>query len=266
MRPILFHLFGRPIPAFGVMVAAGMLAALFWSLFEARRAGLDPGLFVDAFWRVTLAGVLGARLLYCAVHREEWDDGGPLALIAVWRGGLVLYGGLALAIATGILFVRRRGAPVLRCFDVASPGIWLGVAIGRLGCWCVADDWGRPTDVAWAVRFEPLEGSRLDPRLFGVALHPTQLYDSLNGFIAFVVTAIVLRRARDPGRAAGTGLALYACGRFVVEAFRGDDVARGIYGPFSTSQWISFATAGVGVLVATLFSARARGPASGATG
>jgi phosphatidylglycerol:prolipoprotein diacylglycerol transferase len=88
----------------------------------------------------------------------------------------------------------------------------------------------------------------------------------LNGFVAFVITALVLRRARAPGRAAGAGLVSYSCGRFVVEHFRGDDVARGMYGPFSTSQWISFATALAGVLIATVFSARARGPASGAAG
>jgi len=266
MRPILFHLFGRPIPAFGVMVAAGMLAALFWTMLEARRARLDPALVADLFWRVTLAGVLGARLLYCAVHREEWSDGGPLALIAVWRGGLVLYGGLALAIAVGVVFVVRRGLPVLRWFDLSSPGIWLGVAIGRLGCFCVADDWGRPTDVAWAVRFPPLEGSRLDPGLIGVALHPTQLYDSLNGCCAFLVAALVLRRSARPGRAAGLALTSYSCGRFVVECFRGDDVARGIWGPLSTSQWISFVAAGAGVAVATLIRERARGPVSGAAG
>lgn len=266
MRPILFHLFGHPVAAFGVMVAAGMLAALFWTLLEARRAGLDPLLFVDLFWRVNLAGVLGARLLYCAVHREEWSDGGPLALIAVWRGGLVLFGGLALAIATGVVFVVRRRLPLLRCYDASSPGIWLGVAIGRLGCFCVADDWGRPTDVAWAVRFPPLPGSRLDPSLWNVALHPTQLYDSLNGFVAFLVAAIVVRLSSRPGRAAGVALTLYACGRFVVECFRGDDVARGLFGPLSTSQWLSIPAAACGIALATLVSERAPGPASGAAG
>lgn len=266
MRPILFHLFGRPVPAFGVMVAAGMVAALISALLEARRAGLDPHLFVELFWRVCLAGVLGARLLYCAVHPEEWSDGGPLALIAVWRGGLVLFGGLALAITTGVVFVLRRGLPVLRCFDVASPGIWLGVAIGRLGCFCVADDWGRPTEVAWAVRFPPLEGSRLDPALFGVALHPTQLYDSLNALVAFAAAALVARGSRRPGRAAGVGLASYSLGRFVVECFRGDDVARGIYGPLSTSQWLAFVGAGAGIAVATLIRERARARPSSAGG
>jgi phosphatidylglycerol:prolipoprotein diacylglycerol transferase len=120
--------------------------------------------------------------------------------------------------------------------------------------------------VAWAVRFPPLEGSRLDPGLFGVALHPTQLYDSLNALVAFAATALVARGSRRPGRAAGAGLVLYSCGRFVVECFRGDDVARGIYGPLSTSQWLAFAGAGAGVAVATLIRERARESASGAGG
>ena len=71
MRPILFHIAGHPIHSFGVMVALGFLAALGWTLLEARRVGRDPALFVDALWRVALGGVLGARLLYVAIHPEE---------------------------------------------------------------------------------------------------------------------------------------------------------------------------------------------------
>src|SRR5688572_9705827 len=97
MRPILFHILGRPIHAFGVMVALGFLAALGWTLLAARRIAretpgtpLVPTLFIDALWRVALGGVIGARLLYVAIHPEELrGPGGWLGLVAVWRGGLV---------------------------------------------------------------------------------------------------------------------------------------------------------------------------------
>jgi phosphatidylglycerol:prolipoprotein diacylglycerol transferase len=266
MRPILFELFGRPVHSFGVMVALAFLAAFFWARAEARRVGRDPSLFTDALWRVALGGVVGARLLYVAVHREELAPFG-LGAIAVWRGGLVWYGGLAGGLAAGLWYVKRRGAPLLATLDLAMPGVWLGLAIGRIGCWLVADDWGRPTDVPWAVRFAPKPGSLLDKDLFDVALHPTQLYDSFAAFVVFLVTALVLRRATTAGRASGVGLALYAAARIVVEVYRGDDVARGVFGPLSTSQWLSLPLIAAGLAIATRrVSARAPSPASGAGG
>lgn len=276
MRPILFELYGRPIHAFGSMVALAFLAALAWTVAEARRdrrdPRLEPGLFIDALWRVAIGGVLGARLLYVAIHPEELrGERGLLGLIAVWRGGLVWYGGLAGGLIAGLWFVARRKAPLLGALDLATPGIWLGLAIGRMGCFLVADDYGRPTDGPWGVRFPPLPGSLMDPRLFNVPLHPTQLYDALNALVVFLVAAIVLRRTGVPGRTSGVALALYAAGRFVVEHFRGDDAARGVFalaGPWalSTSQWLSLPLFAVGVTLAIGFSGRARSPASAGAG
>jgi phosphatidylglycerol:prolipoprotein diacylglycerol transferase len=279
MRPILFHVLGRPIHSFGVMVALGFLAALGWTLLEAKRLArespgtpLVPALFVDALWRVAIGGVLGARLLYVAIHPEELQrEGGWLGLVAIWRGGLVWYGGLAGGLVAGLLFVRSRRAPMVAALDLAMPGIWLGLAVGRMGCFLVGDDWGRPTDGPWGIRFPPAPGSMLDPRLIGVPLHPTQLYDALNAFVVFVVAAIVLRRSLAPGRATGVALALYAAGRFLVEHFRGDDVARGMFAPaglpeLSTSQWLSLPLFAIGVALAAGLTARARPPASAGAG
>jgi phosphatidylglycerol:prolipoprotein diacylglycerol transferase len=266
MRPILFHVFGTPVSSFGVMVAAGMLAGLFWTRLEARRAGLAPEFFLELFGRVMLAGILGARLLYCAIHPEEFREAGWLAPIAFWRGGLVFYGGLLAAVATGVFVVVRRRQPLRRCGDVAAPGVWLGLAIGRIGCFLVADDWGRPTGSWLGVRFPEVEGSRLDPALFHVPLHPTQLYDSLNGLLAFAVAAVALRRSRRAGVAAGLSLCSYSAGRFAVESVRGDDAARVLFGPLATSQWISLAVFAAGLAVATRFSASGPASASGAGG
>jgi phosphatidylglycerol:prolipoprotein diacylglycerol transferase len=272
MRPILFELFGWPIHSFGAMVGLGFLAALGWTLLEARRTGRDPQLYVDALWRVALGGVLGARLLYCAVHPEELRGRlGLFGLVAVWRGGLVWYGGLAGGLLVGLLFARARRAPLLSSLDLAAPGIFLGLAVGRIGCLLVADDWGRPTDGPWGVRFPPLPGSKLDPRLFGVPLHPTQLYDSLNAFVVFLVAAVVLRRSQRPGRTTGAALSLYALGRFLVEHFRGDDDARGLFalpglGELSTSQWLSLPLFLAGAALALRVSARARAGASAGAG
>jgi phosphatidylglycerol:prolipoprotein diacylglycerol transferase len=272
MRPILFEILGRPIHAFGVMVALAFLSALGWTLLEARRVGRDPTLFIDALWRVALGGVLGARLLYCAIHPEELHkDGGLIGLIAVWRGGLVWYGGLAGGLLAGLLFVRMRRQSLLAALDLATPGIWLGLAVGRMGCLLVGDDWGKPTDAPWGITFPAKAGSMLDPRLIGVPLHPTQLYDSMNAFCCFLVAAILLRRGARTGTATGVALAQYAVGRFIVEHFRGDDAARGMFAlggttALSTSQWLSLALFAIGVALAAVVNVRGRAPASAGAG
>ena len=80
-------------------------------------------------------------------------------------------------------------------------------------------------------------------------LHPSQIYLSLMNLVIFLVLVAIGRKRRYDGQVFAWGLILYAVGRFLVEMTRGDDVARGIYGAFSTSQWVSVGTFAVGIIM-----------------
>ena len=149
MHPILIQLGSLPIHTFGMMMGAGFLAGILYSLRQARRWGIDPEqIFNLSFW-IMLSGVLGSRINYIIVDlaqkgvRSEFYKS-PMQLFAIWNGGLVWYGGMILATFVVLYYARRYKMPVLRVFDVLAPGTFLGLAIGRFGCVSAGDDFGKP--------------------------------------------------------------------------------------------------------------------------
>lgn len=100
-----------------------------------------------------VAGLIGARAAYVIVfgsEMESWWD-----VIAIWKGGLILYGGILAAVPMGILYASRKGIPVWTLADAVAPACALGFGIGRLGCFLYGCCWGPVCDAdAWyAVRF-----------------------------------------------------------------------------------------------------------------
>ena len=128
--------------------------------------------------------------------------------------------------------------PLLRLGDACAPSLALGVAITRVGCFAASCDYGKATDLPWAVVFTQREATRLTGVPLGVPLHPSQLYESALGVVLFVSFLALERRPRRPGRLIFAFAGLYSLGRFLLEYLRGD-MDRGFWGPFSTSQWLS---------------------------
>jgi phosphatidylglycerol---prolipoprotein diacylglyceryl transferase len=238
MHPILFKIGSFELKSFGVMVMIGVLAGSWWlgrALARLKIAGREE--VGDLVTVAIIAGFLGARLLYLAVHPEAFTDW--YSPIALWQGGIVSVGGFLGGAAGAIWWARRRKASIPLLGDAMLPALFLGQTFGRIGCLLVGDDYGRPWNGPWAVTFPAIEGSLMPPHLIGVPLHPTQLYLSLMDLVIFAVTAWLLGRRRFDGQVMCITILLYAVGRFLVEYTRGDDEARGIYGAFSTAQWTS---------------------------
>ncbi|MBI4178630.1 prolipoprotein diacylglyceryl transferase [bacterium] len=241
MYPVLVEIGGFSIHSFGLLMALAWLAAGIYLDRNGRPAGLD-GDRVSGFLLWTLIGsILGARALYLAVEYPSWTSHPWEAVFS--RSGFVFYGGLFGGVLAGVLFVRRHGLAVLPVADVIAPALALGLGIGRIGCFLAGDDYGRPTDLPWAVTFD--HPHTLAP--MGVALHPAQLYLSLNGFCIFAILHRRFSRLKFAGETAGLFLMLYPLTRFLLEFTRGDP--RGFYGPLSTSQWISLLVFPAGVLL-----------------
>jgi phosphatidylglycerol:prolipoprotein diacylglycerol transferase len=193
--------------------AAGALAALVAMAIEAQRMRLDP-------WTMYLAGIVG--LVGALLGGELYvflAAPGPVADGAE-RGAI---GALAGAAAFGALVLRLRGGEFLRYADAAVPGIALGYAVYRIGCFINGCCFGIPTDLPWGVTFGPgteafasqiAQGLISSEAARTLWVHPTQLYHAALGLAAF----FILRRHSGLALA----LALYGAGRFVIEFFRAD--------------------------------------------
>jgi len=276
MYPVIFELpswfpllGGAPITSFGVFMLFAFLTGGYVLRAEMRRMGEDPDRAWDLVFMAVVGGIVGAKLYYLLLnYRELAAD--PLGMI-LSRGGLVWYGGFVLATALVVWEIRRQKLPLAATADAIAPALALAYAVGRIGCFLVGDDWGRPTDSWVGVRFprgtppshvdqiERLFGISVDPELverYGqvVPVHPTQLYEvAMSTLIFFVLWR--LRGRHAPGWLFMLWLMLAGVERFLVEFLRAKDDR--FFGALTLAQVISLAVVAVGVVGVARISRRA---------
>jgi len=250
MYPVLVEIAGVKIHGYGVAIATALLLALWLAGREAQRKGLGAAVVDQLALPVVLAGFLGGRLGYVVGWEPDlrWRD--PLGVLAVWRGGLALHGGLVAGFGAAIWLCRRRRLPLWRLADAVAPALVLGQAVGRLGCFLSGDAYGTPTDVPWAVTFT--NPAALAP--LGVRLHPVQLYEAGLDLVLLGVLWATRRRPAFEGRQFLLGVGGYALIRIFTESFRGDRVELAL--GLSLLQAVSLAILWAALAACALLSAR----------
>ena len=220
------ELLGRSIGPFtlhtyGVLLAIAFLAGLWVVSRQARRAGLDANRITDMAVWVLIAGLIGAKVLLVAV---DWRYFGrnPREIGSILQSGGVFYGGLIGGILVAVWYVRRHRLPGWQTADVLAPGVALGQAIGRLGCFAAGCCWGRPTQVPWAVTFTDVYSARAVGTPMDTPVHPSQLYESFAAFLLFLFLLWLAPRKRFDGQVVLAYVALYSAVRFGLEFLRGD--------------------------------------------
>lgn len=168
MYPVLFRIGTFDITSFGVMVAVAALAGYGIFSRELNRSAL-PSSAHDAALYGILGGLAGAKLLWVAEHSAEE----PVVNLLLSRGGMSWFGGLAGGMAVGIAVLVRRTLPIVPVLAAAAPAFAFGHLLGRIGCFLVGDDYGRPSHLPWAVAFP----KGLPPT--EVPVHPTQIYEAI---------------------------------------------------------------------------------------
>lgn len=277
MHPIVFEIpgLGLPIRSFGLMVAIGFLVGSWIVGRLALRFGDDPKEDPARYSRVlvwTVVGVIaGARLMYVLVEILRGSTTGqgfredPLSILYVWKGGLVMYGGLIGATTLGLWAAKREHLRPWHALDLGLVAGFVGQAIGRVGCLLVGDDYGKVVPKAW--EWLPFPITLRVPQILpheslfgsenaGQLLFATQPLMSIKALIVAFVGYQVLKRRRYAGQATLWMLLTYGVLRFSVEMLRGDAV-RGVWfgGAISTSQIVSLAM----IAVCTVLLIRLRG-------
>lgn len=260
MLPKIFQVGDFFLPTYGVMVALGFLAALWLTGRLARKSGINPDKVTNLGVYVALAGLVGAKLLMFVVDFDYYrKNPSEIISISTLQAGGIFYGGLILALAAGVFFMRRDRLPVAKTLDCFAPALALGQAIGRLGCFAAGCCWGTECDRSWAVTFRNPEANRLTGVQLMVPLHPTQIYEAILYILVFAITYWRFHKQHTPGTIMGWYLVLAASSRFVVEFFRFHQQPDPFGWGLSNSQWIAAALVGLGVVM--LLRAR-RAPAA----
>ncbi len=248
MFPQLFHIGAYSQATYGVLVALAFVAALAIIGRLARRAGLNHDAVLNLAIYCALAAIVGAKIMMFLIDIPFYirDPAQIFSLSSLQAGG-VFYGGLIGALLAAIVYMRRKHLPPLLTADVFAPGIALGHGIGRLGCFAAGCCWGvRIPRLPWAVTFtNPVANSLVGVPL-GIALHPTQLYESAAEFIIFGFLYWRIRRPHAPGAIISLYLILYSSVRFLVEFVRYHEQPNPFGGALNTSQWVSLALLALG--------------------
>jgi phosphatidylglycerol:prolipoprotein diacylglycerol transferase len=235
MYPDLIRIGTFTITSFGLFVGLGAACGLWVFSRELRRSGLPQSALDGAILGV-LGGLIGAKLLYVAEHVGQE----PLFALLLDRGGMSWFGGLFGGVGSALLLFRVRRLPIVPILAASTPALAVGHLLGRIGCFLVGDDYGRPSSLPWAVAFP----RGLPPTTERV--HPTQLYEAL--FLG--ILAVLLIRWRRQGTADATVVGRYLLlaggARFLNEFIRiNPSVALGM----TVAQWGALLLMALGAVI-----------------
>lgn len=229
------------IYTYGVLVAIGVLLALYYARCYGSRTGIDP----DRVWNLGIYMVLAALVaskLWLVIIEGGYYWHHPRQILArgTLQSGGTFYGGFIGAILLLTIYRRFQGIPFLPYADAYAAGLPLGHAIGRLGCFAAGCCYGKPTWLPWGVTFTNPIAAALVGTPLNVPLHPTQLYESFAEFINFGILIFLARRQRFKGEIFAAFLVLYGFERALIEFVRGDP-GRSLFlrGRFSLMQVVS---------------------------
>jgi phosphatidylglycerol:prolipoprotein diacylglycerol transferase len=237
MHPILFHIGSFKLYTYGLFVALGFMTAMWVSQKNAAPHGIPAQTISDIFFVILVSAILGARVLYVGINFEEYTTNW-LDIFKIWNGGLVFFGGFLGAIAASLVYFKKKNFKVWKTADILSPGIALGHAVGRIGCFFAGCCYGKACDLPFAIKFTNPES--LAP--LGVYLHPTQIYSVFSNLFLFFILLFVQKKKRFDGMVFLSYIMLYSLFRFVIEFFRGDFRGDFFFEFISMSQ-------GIGILI-----------------
>lgn len=234
INPVAFSLFGIDVNWYGILIACGVLFAIYFSNINSNREGLYKDLVVDFLLVGLPIGLIGARAYYVifeweyySLHKDE--------ILAFRNGGLAIYGGIIAGSIVLYFFSKRKKINLLKLADTFAPGLALAQGIGRWGNFVNQEAYGRPTDLPWAININ------------GVNVHPTFLYESIADISIFIFLQFFLYKKKDyDGHIASTYLILYGMTRFFVEGLRVDSL---YMGPFRVSQLVSLIIIVLGIFI-----------------
>jgi phosphatidylglycerol:prolipoprotein diacylglycerol transferase len=245
MYPKLISIGSFFIPTYGVLVALGFLAGLMVTMRLATRAGLSAEKVTNLAVYCAIAGVLGAKLLMFLFDFSYYaQNPGEIFTLSTLQAAGVFHGGFVAALVVAALYMRQQKLPVLKTMDIFAPGVAIGQAVGRLGCFAAGCCWGRECDLPWGVRFR---SDFAAPVPLDKPLHPVQLYESFCNFLLFALLYRLAQRPHRPGQIIGLYLVVYSTVRFCVEFFRNHE--QSLVLGLSLTQWISLALLALGAII-----------------
>ena len=225
INPVAFKLGNLSVKWYGIIMAVAIILAVSMAIFEGRKRQIESDDFMDLLlWAVPL-GYVGARIYYVIFewhyYSQHLDE-----IIAIWNGGIAIYGGLLAGLAVLLVFCYKRMLPPFLMLDIITPGVMAAQILGRWGNFINQEAHGGPTTLAFLQSLHLPDFIINQMKIGGVYYQPTFLYESFFNLIGLLIILLLRHRKYlfKQGEIFMLYLAWYSVVRFFVEGMRTDSL------------------------------------------
>lgn len=209
---------------YGIIICAGILLCVILGTRFAKKYALNSDTIIDYLLVALPSAIIGARLYYVIFEWKNYYKANPSKIIAIWEGGLAIYGGIIGALLAVFIMAKIRKDRFLHLTDFAMPFIMLGQSIGRWGNFVNQEAYGAATNLPWGMTGNNIRLEMGD----SVLVHPTFLYESLWCMAGFIFLAIYRRKhQKNIGEITALYMIVYGVERAIVEGLRMDSLMLG---------------------------------------
>lgn len=238
INPVAFNLGNLSVKWYGVIMALAIILAVSMAIIEGRKRQIESDDFVDLLlWAVPL-GYVGARIYY-VIFEWQYYAQHPDQIIAIWNGGIAIYGGLLAGLVVLLIFCYKKMLPPFLMLDIITPGVMAAQILGRWGNFINQEAHGGPTTLGFLQSLHLPNFIISQMKINGVYYQPTFLYESFFNLIGLILI-LVLRHKKHlfkQGEIFMLYLAWYSVVRFFVEGMRTDSLY--LWGSIRVSQLLS---------------------------
>ncbi|KZL93908.1 prolipoprotein diacylglyceryl transferase [Clostridium magnum] len=224
MNPIAFSINGFEIRWYGIIIAMGVIAALFLASLNCKVKNYNFDKLLDTFLVAFPFAVIGARAYYVVFEFNDYRDN-LIDIFNIRQGGLAIHGGVLFGLVAAYIYTRYKKLDFLEMADIAAPSLIIGQAIGRWGNFFNSEAHGGPVSSEFIQRF-PLfiqKGMYIE----GAYYHPTFLYESIWNICVCIILVYILHKTHKKGTVIFLYIGLYSMGRFFIEGLRTDSLMLG---------------------------------------
>lgn len=266
---VAFTLFGKAVYWYGVLITIGMILAVVCALWLAKHEKIKSDDIYDLALWVIIIGVLGARAYYVIF---DWDPAvyvatGGTALqniwgtfvncLAMWDGGLAIYGGVIAGLLTGFIFAKIKKIEFLKLFDILATCVLIGQIIGRWGNFINIEVYGAETDTLFRMGIHLMNGT--GDILAEYFVHPTFLYESMWNLVGLIIVLLTYKKKKFNGQIFCFYLVWYGFGRMILEGMRDPEYNLMIGNSgIMVSQLVGFISLVIGIILFCVLFAKCK--------
>lgn len=215
---------GKDIYWYGIIICAGFILAALYVSSRTKEFGITSDNLMDCLIICVPLGIICARIYYVVFEWSYYAEH-PGEIIAIWKGGIAIYGGIIGTLIGLFVYSRVKKLSFASLCDLAAFGLLIGQCIGRWGNFVNGEAHGGPTSLPWGMTIDG-----------GSMVHPTFFYESLWNLIGFILLHFYSKKRKFKGEMALLYVTWYGAGRAWIEGLRTDSL---YIGPVRVSQLLA---------------------------